>query len=132
MSEVLEKVKVLAINPGSTSTKVAVMELDPSVQDEIKGITTIFSKNIKHSAETIKSFERIADQYSFRKQAILSELESNNININDIQYIIGRGGLVKSIPSGIYEVNEAMIHDLTIGYAGEHACNLGGIGRAHV
>ncbi|MBO4739855.1 MAG: butyrate kinase [Bacteroidales bacterium] len=127
MADNVKKAKVLVINPGSTSTKTSVMELDTTIADEVKGINTIFSKNIKHSSETIKSFKRIADQYAFRKQVIFDELAANNIDVNEMDYVIGRGGLVKSIPSGIYKVNEAMVHDLTVGIAGEHACNLGGL-----
>jgi butyrate kinase len=106
-----EKIKILAINPGSTSTKIGVFELDTKAQDNQKEIVSIFSKNIKHSLEKIHEFARIADQYKWRKEIILSTLQENNINLNELKYVIGRGGLVKSISSGIYKVNEAMKHD---------------------
>lgn len=122
-----EKVKILAINPGSTSTKVAVFELDIHAKDNKKEIISLFSKNIKHSLEQINKFARIVDQYKWRKENILEALIDNNIDLKDIKYVIGRGGLVKSISSGIFKVNETMKHDLLIGYAGEHACNLGGL-----
>jgi len=109
--------RILAINPGSTSTKIAVFE----------GSKQIFLKNIKHSSEEIAGFEKITDQYEFRKNIILEELKNANIEINTLQIIVGRGGLVKPIPSGVYEVNEAMMADLKVGVLGQHASNLGGL-----
>jgi butyrate kinase len=121
------KVKILAINPGSTSTKVAVMEINMNVSDEKQIIETLFSINIKHDAEKIDEFNRIADQYQWRKQCVLNELQSNQIDISEIKYVIGRGGLVRNIPSGIYKISDLMLEDLKIGYNGEHASNLGGL-----
>ncbi|MCX6232525.1 MAG: butyrate kinase [Bacteroidetes bacterium] len=109
--------RILAINPGSTSTKIAVFE----------GSKQIFLKNIKHTSEEIGNFERITDQYEFRKTIILEELKNANIEIDSLQVIVGRGGLVKPIPSGVYEVNEALIADLKVGVLGQHASNLGGL-----
>ena len=108
---------ILAINPGSTSTKIAVYE----------GEQQIFLKNIKHPAEEIEKFSKITDQYEFRKNIIIEEVRQAGINLNDIEIVVGRGGLVRPISSGVYEVNDAMLHDLRIGYSGEHASNLGGI-----
>lgn len=122
-----DKVKILAINPGSTSTKVAVLQLDIQADNAKDEIMSVFSKNIKHSLDKIREFDRIVDQYKWRKDTILETLLENNIDLKEIKYVIGRGGLVKSISSGIYKVNDAMKHDLLIGYAGEHACNLGGL-----
>jgi butyrate kinase len=122
-----DKVKVLAINPGSTSTKVAVMEINMNILDEKESIKTIFSTNIKHEAEKIEEFNSIADQYQWRKQCILDKLQTNNIDISEIGYVIGRGGLVRNIPSGIYRISDAMLEDLRTGYNGEHASNLGGL-----
>lgn len=120
-------VKILAINPGSTSTKVAILELNMNTTDEKEIINQIFSINIKHSIEKIDEFSNVADQYQWRKQCILDELQANHINISEIQYVIGRGGLIKNIPSGIYRISDAMLEDLKIGYNGEHASNLGGL-----
>lgn len=114
----MSKQLILAINPGSTSTKVAVFNVDNE---------KIFLKNIKHSNEEIASFSCISDQYEFRKKFIIAELESAGINLNDIVVIVGRGGLVKPIPSGLYRVNEPMKVDLRKGVLGEHASNLGGL-----
>lgn len=113
----MSKQKILAINPGSTSTKIAVFE----------GSKELFLKNIKHTSEELADFKVITDQYEFRKNIILKELESANIDIQDIAAVVGRGGLVKPIPSGIYEVNDKMKADLKKGLLGQHASNLGGL-----
>jgi butyrate kinase len=113
----MEEELLLAINPGSTSTKIAVF----------RNTKEVFLKNIKHTCEEIDGFKRITDQYEFRKSIILKELINAEININSIQIVVGRGGLIKPIKSGVYEVNEAMINDLKVGVQGQHASNLGGL-----
>lgn len=112
----MDKKLILIINPGSTSTKVAVHDLNNK---------PIFQQNIKHSTEDLKPFKKITDQYEFRKRSILEALTSAQIDINDICAVIGRGGLIKPIPSGIYKVNEQMKHDVQNSPIGEHASNLG-------
>ena len=109
--------KLLIINPGSTSTKVAVF------QDKEQ----VFKKNIKHSVEEIAKFDRISDQFSYRKDTILNELKNEGISLDGLSAVVGRGGLLHPLTSGVYEVNEAMIKDLTAASYGEHACNLGGL-----
>ena len=108
---------ILAINPGSTSTKIAVFE----------GHKQLFVTTLRHSAEELAYFAKITDQFEFRKETILKSLTENNIDLNSIKIIVGRGGLVKPIKSGIYEVNQRMIEDLSVGVGGEHASNLGGL-----
>lgn len=108
---------ILTINPGSTSTKIAVFE------DEKE----IFSKTLRHSAEELNPFTTVASQFQFRKDIILSELQRAGIQISGFHAIVGRGGLVKPIESGIYEVNDALAHDLEHPVMGEHASNLGGL-----
>jgi len=108
---------ILAINPGSTSTKIAVY----------RGSTRIFIKSMSHNADDLNIFSTIADQFEFRMKLILDELVSAQIDINEIAAVMGRGGLVKPIPSGVYEVNDSMIADLKVGVMGEHASNLGGL-----
>ena len=109
--------RLLIINPGSTSTKIGVYE------DEKQ----IFEKTLRHSAEEIGQFETIYSQKDFRKEVILNVLRENNFNINTLDAVVGRGGLLKPIPSGTYEVNKALLEDLKIGVQGPHASNLGGI-----
>ena len=113
----MDEQRILAINPGSTSTKIAVYQ----------GSKSIFLKNIKHTAEELKPYPNIIDQFAFRKDIILKELEEAEIRIDLISAIVGRGGLVKPIESGVYEVNDELIKDLHESKLGEHASNLGGL-----
>jgi butyrate kinase len=113
----MENNRILVINPGSTSTKIAVYQ----------NYTPLFLKSINHPIEELRKFGKIADQYEFRKQIVLNELKHAEIDLNSIGIIIGRGGLIKPIESGIYEINKAMLKDLREGYLGEHASNLGGL-----
>jgi len=108
---------ILAINPGSTSTKFSLFE-----EEEL-----VFEKSLRHSAEELKRFERITDQFHFRKDLIMNELADRKIDLTRIAAVVGRGGLVKPIESGIYKVNQRMKDDLTFGYSGQHASNLGGL-----
>ncbi|MCD4683507.1 MAG: butyrate kinase [Bacteroidales bacterium] len=110
-------VRILAINPGSTSTKIAVYE------NEIP----IFLKNIKHTNEEFVAFEKITDQFQYRKKLILDQLKEADIDLNSIKIVMGRGGLLKPIESGVYAVNDRMIYDLRNSPVGEHASNLGGL-----
>jgi butyrate kinase len=109
--------KILVINPGSTSTKIAVFENEKSV----------LLKTLRHPIEKIDEFPTIASQFEFRKNVILSELQSAEIDIHELNAVVGRGGLVKPIESGVYEVNDALKRDLIQGVMGQHASNLGGL-----
>ena len=109
--------RILVINPGSTSTKIGVF-------DEEK---CILEKTIRHPQEEINNFDRVIDQYEYRKKIILDTLHYEGINISKLSAVCGRGGLLKPIEGGTYEVNEAMLNDLKLGFNGEHASNLGGI-----
>lgn len=114
----MASIKVLTVNPGSTSTKIAVFVDEQNV----------FQKNIKHAVEELAPFAKIADQFGYRRDMILHVLkEEAKMDISEFDYIVGRGGLVKPVASGIYEVNEALKKDLTVGVLGEHASNLGGL-----
>lgn len=113
----MEDFRILAINPGSTSTKIAVYQ----------NINPIFVKNISHPSEEIARFEHVADQFHFRKEIIYKELEEADIQLDKIQAVVGRGGMLKPIPSGVYRVNEAMKIDLHERPIKEHASNLGGL-----
>ncbi len=109
--------KLLIVNPGSTSTKIAVYE------DE----NPIFERAVRHSAEELSTFETIALQYEFRLAAVVGALKDAGIDLSQLDAIIARGGMMRSVPSGIYEVNDAMYFDLSIGFQGQHASNLGGL-----
>ena len=105
--------KLLVINPGSTSTKIAVYE------NEVPRLV----RSIRHTVDELSSFSHIIDQFEFRKNLVLKELEANNIPF-EFDAIVGRGGLLKPIPGGVYEVNDAMLDDILHAMR-THACNLG-------
>ena len=109
--------KLLIINPGSTSTKLGVFE------DE----TLLFDETLRHSTEEIAQFDKIVDQKDFRKKMILDFLAAKNEDIKTFDAIVGRGGLLKPIPSGTYAVTDSLVYDLVTARGGEHASNLGGI-----
>lgn len=112
-----QEYRILAINPGSTSTKIGVFD------NEIP----VFEQTIRHEVETVQSFQTIFDQYEFRKQTILETLDYEGINISKLNAVCGRGGLLRPIEGGTYTVNNVMLDDLRVGFAGQHASNLGGI-----
>ncbi|MDE7252419.1 MAG: butyrate kinase [Acetatifactor sp.] len=110
-------IKSLIINPGSTSTKIGVFE------DE----NLLFEETLRHSTEEIGQFETIVDQKDFRKKIITDLLESKNFDLKSLNVIVGRGGMLKPIPGGTYEVTDTLLADLKVGVQGQHASNLGGI-----
>ncbi|MCR5679800.1 MAG: butyrate kinase [Prevotella sp.] len=106
---------ILVINPGSTSTKMAVYE------DE----KPVVLRNISHSNEELAQFDDVMEQFSYRKQLVLDELEHVGVPL-EFDAVIGRGGLVKPIAGGVYEINQTMLDDTHSGIAmHNHACNLG-------
>ena len=107
--------RILAINPGSTSTKIAVYENE----------NRLFVTTFYHSPEALSHFPTILSQYDYRKELIIDELKKENL-FSDFDAIVGRGGLLKPIASGVYEVNEVMKNDLRNATM-QHACNLGGL-----
>lgn len=109
--------KILVINPGSTSTKVALFSNEQ----------LLFDKKIEHSNEELSVFHKIINQYEFRLNIILSFLKEKRIEHSTLDVVVGRGGLLKPIASGAYRVNEKMLEDLHKGVSGEHASNLGGL-----
>jgi butyrate kinase len=114
----MKKPLILVINPGSTSTKIAIFE-----KEEKK-----FVENIKHEAEDLARFSCIPEQHNFRKDVIVNKLKEKNIDIFSIDMVIGRGGLTKPITvGGVYAVNDLMIKHLKEGFNGQHASNLGGL-----
>ena len=108
---------ILVINPGATSTKIAVY----------RNNTSIFLKGIRHDCGELESFTQTADQLPYRLNLVLSEVKDNHIPLDQVGMIIARGGLIHPLESGVYEVNEQMIKDLSEGVMGDHASNLGGL-----
>lgn len=109
--------KLLIINPGSTSTKIGVYEDEREILEE----------TLRHSSDEIGKYPTIVDQLDFRKDVILKVLEEKNFDIKMLNAVVGRGGMLKPIPGGTYEVTDALVEDLKKGVQGQHASNLGGI-----
>jgi butyrate kinase len=108
---------VLAINPGSTSTKFAVFQ----------GEDLLFSETVRHDDKEMMQYKMVADQLPFRLETLLISLENKIFNLSTLDAVVGRGGLLKPLQSGTYEVNERMIADAVTSRFGEHASNLGAI-----
>lgn len=108
---------ILAINPGSTSTKLSIFH----GEDEIK------SHTISHSMEDLREFDSVSQQFDYRFNLIKSWLEKENIELESLKAVVGRGGILKSIPGGTYIITEGVIEDLESASQGEHASNLGGL-----
>ncbi len=108
---------MLVINPGSTSTKIAVYD----------NKTEVLNETIRHDSEKIEQYDKVVDQYEFRVETIEKILESKNISIDKFDVIVGRGGLLKPIPGGAWIVNDLMLEDIKKAERGEHASNLGAV-----
>lgn len=113
---------MLVINPGSTTTKIAVYENE----------SPLFERSLHHGTAELSRFEKITDQRAFRQKLITDMLSEEGIPLDSIDIIMARGGLIKPVESGVYEVNEAMERDLRSGINGFHASNLGGLIAASV
>jgi len=113
----MENYKILTINPGSTSTKIGIFENE----------NLLLEQTLRHSTEELEIFENIYSQLQFREQLIENFLKNENIDLSEFSAIVGRGGLVKPMISGTYEINEELIQDLKNAIGGSHASNLGGI-----
>ena len=109
--------RILVINPGSTSTKIAVYD---------NSICSLL-KTLHHSVAELAPYKTISDQFEFRKGVVLSELAHDRINLNSINIVIGRGGLTYPLKSGVYYINELMVEHCRKGVMGEHASNLGSL-----
>lgn len=105
--------KLLTINPGSTSTKIAVFE----------DVTPVLTVTLRHSVQDLKPFASVNDQFEFRKRLVLEALAEHDISL-DFDAVVGRGGLLRPIEGGVYEVNEVMLEEMKHPMR-QHACNLG-------
>lgn len=109
--------RILTLNPGSSSTKMGVFQNE----------RLIFEKTVHYDSGDLSEYKTIVDQYVFRKETVLRALDHEGINLSKLNAVCGRGGLLRPIEGGTYEVNELMLSDLKQGYAGQHVSNLGGI-----
>jgi len=108
--------KILAINPGSTSTKVALYH------DE----RPLLELTLRHTHEQLARFHAVSEQMEWRRDMVLEGIEKHGFSVSELSAVIGRGGLTKPMRGGVYEVNEAMERDLHHPWM-HHACNLGGL-----
>lgn len=108
--------KILAINPGSTSTKIAVYTDDKPD----------FTLSLDHTPEELAQFDQVVDQFDWRKELIEKALAEKGVDFSSLDAVIGRGGIISPIESGVYEVNDDLRHDLLHARM-QHASNLGGL-----
>ena len=118
----MEEYKILAMNFGSTSTKVAAYE----------GDTQLLQKVFHHSPEDLQGVSSMEDNAALRKPLILNYLKEQGVDLKEFDAIVGRGGLVRPLLGGTYAVNEKMLEDLRSCTYGTHVCNLGGILAAEI
>ena len=107
----------LIINPGSTSTKIALYNNEK----------VVFEKTLRHSLEELSIYTKATDQLEFRKNLIIEVLFENSIDLKSLDSVVGRGGLLNPIIGGTYIINDKMLSHLKSNLRGEHASNLGGI-----
>ena len=108
--------KIFAVNPGSTSTKIALFE----------GKKEVFSKTINHDAEKLNEFHEISDQLDYRKEVIKRALNDAGISLADVDAFVGRGGGLLAVEGGTYKINSTLLHDAKIGANGvQHPAQLG-------
>jgi butyrate kinase len=109
--------QILIINPGSTSTKIAVFE----------GEDSLWSETLRHEPQALAQWNRVVEQFTFRKQAVLASMEAHATRLVDLDAVVGRGGTLKAMCGGTYKINNLMLQELHQGKWGEHAANLGAI-----
>lgn len=109
--------RLLIINPGSTSTKIAVYEAEKQV----------FQESISHSTGELSQYRSVGEQYEFRRDLVLEMLAEHGYRIETFSCVVGRGGMLPPVMAGAYEVNEDMVWQLKYAPAFEHASNLGGL-----
>jgi butyrate kinase len=110
-----KKYRIFTINPGSTSTKIALFENDRET----------FSVNVSHDAARLKAFREISDQLPYRKETILSELARRGVSLQGIDAFVGRGGGLVGLEGGTYSINETLLHHARIGFTVKHPATLG-------
>lgn len=109
--------RLLIINPGSTSTKIAVFDDD----------SPLFAETLRHGSADLARFRNVAAQFAFRRDLILQALEAHGVPLSSLTAVVGRGGLLRPIPGGTYRVDPAMLRELSEARHGEHAANLGAL-----
>ncbi|MEA4882165.1 MAG: butyrate kinase [Clostridia bacterium] len=122
MGQVESEIKVLVVNPGSTSTRVAIYH----------GRDQVYTDNIQHPARELAAFPCISDQLEYRKSAVAESLASSGYTASDFDAVVSRGGAVRPVSGGVYKIDEAVIDDVTHRPSTEHAANLGAVIAADI
>ena len=112
-----EKYRILVVNPRTTFTKIAVFD----------NYELVFLNKVNHSEEELGQFDSIMDQHEYRKNIVLKEIKDADIDPSTLSFVVGRGGLIKPVKSGVFEINEAMVRDLQNSPVGIDSVNLGGL-----
>lgn len=107
--------RIFTINPGSTSTKIAMFE----------GGKMTFSKNVTHDAKKLEEFKEIIDQFDYRKETILEELKKENMTLEGVDAFSARGGGLVNIEGGVYEIGEILLEHAKVGFTVKHPATLG-------
>ncbi len=113
--------RILVLNPGSTSTKIALFSGDET------GVEEEFNQTIEHQQKELEQFDKVTDQQELRLEYITDFIQETDFELSSLSAVVGRGGLLKPITGGTYSVNKKMREDLKEGLQGEHASNLGGL-----
>ncbi len=108
---------ILVINPGSTTTKVALFQNEAEIVTE----------TINHKIEDLSRFNKASDQDLYRLEFVIRLLREKNVDLEKIKAVVGRGGLLRPIEGGTYIVNDQMLMDLKQGIMGDHPSNCGGL-----
>jgi butyrate kinase len=108
---------ILAINPGSTSTKVAVF----------RGQSPLLEEETRHTAQELARYTSVAEQKDLRLGRVLAVLRAHDVDLASLDAVVGRGGLLRPIRAGTYRVNDRMLHDVLHPVGREHASNLGAV-----
>jgi butyrate kinase len=106
--------KILAVNPGSTSTKIALFEDD----------TEVFSETIRHAAEELQAFEEIQDQLGYRRDMVERTMTDKGFSLTEVDVFVGRGGGLESVTAGTYEVTPLLAAHAAKGIPGQHPAQL--------
>ncbi len=113
----MEQTLILVINPRAVYTRIAIYE----------NYNILFLKDIQHPDQELGRFSHIIEQLDYRKEKVLNELENNGLCMECIKAVVGRGGLIKPVRSGIYSVNDELVNDLKSSEYGEDFVDLGGL-----
>ncbi len=111
----MKDIKILVINLGSTSTKIAYYINNECIE----------SANVTHDIEQIKTYRNVIEQYGLRKEAVLEFMEKHKISLDELDSLTTRGGQTQPIEGGTYKINEEMVEQVRSGEYGHHVCGVG-------